>query len=118
MRQPQSFQGTDADSGQEDDDNIDWLTLQPKGAGNKGQNAGSSGIAFPSRQKQQSQQSYQSQNKASWRGQRDDDAGPMQDNWTNDRTIAKKQGQKQLAGDGVGLATMGDEVTTSRDVQV
>jgi len=28
------------------------------------------------------------------------------------------QGQKQLAGDGVSLATKGDEVSSSRDVQV
>ena len=48
MRQPPSFQGADAGSGQEEDDDVDWLTLEPKGPGKR--NAGGSGVAFPSRQ--------------------------------------------------------------------
>lgn len=32
--------------------------------------------------------------------------------------VAKKQGQKQLAGEGVSQATKGDEVTSSRDAQL
>lgn len=46
---------------------------------------------------------------------RDSDSGSM---LANPGLMAKKQGQKQLAGDGVSQATKGDEVTSSRDTQL
>ena len=46
---------------------------------------------------------------------RDSDSGSM---LTKPSAIAKKQGQKQLAGEGVSQATKGDEVVSSRDKQL
>lgn len=101
-----SYPQHDGDAGQDDDGDIDWLTLAPKGA-KKNPNAGGGGIAFPSRQ---------NQGKGAWMGgKRDSDSGSTM---ANPGLAAKKHGQKQLAGEGVSQATKGDEVTSTRDTQL